>query len=258
MARMHAGALDGLHPNQVCWIVADRQDVRAYATELRRLGGKFRRVRVIRGGSLCASRNRALHETRARSAKACVQISDDVRGFTLLRYPMHRPLTLSEANAAARRRGAQTKGLKAGRSAKLLWRLMRRSRASLGAPYPTSNPGTALLSRSAIGTHHFCIGDFMVIDAQTPCRFDTRLRLKEDYDYTCTHIQHHGRVCRWNGLLLHAAHRSNYGGAVDVRTRALEKKTVAYLRRKWPHTFWPSPREKDTEVVLRWRHKPYK
>jgi len=45
------------------------------------------------------------------------------------------------------------------------------------------------------------------------CRFV----LKEDYDFTCQHIEYHGSAVRLNRLFVKALHRINPGGAVADR-----------------------------------------
>ena len=42
--------------------------------------------------------------------------------------------------------------------------------------------------------------------------------LKEDYDFTCQHIELHGAAVRLNRLFVKALHRVNPGGAVADRS----------------------------------------
>jgi len=77
------------------------------------------------------------------------------------------------------------------------------------------------------------------------------MTLKEDYDYTCSHLKTYGTVCRFNRLILHADHYCNAGGAVAVRNVTTEKRNIKILRDKWPGVFWNS-RRGATEVLLRW------
>ena len=79
---------------------------------------------------------------------------------------------------------------------------------------------------------HFIVGDFIVVQPDSPVRFDTRMTLKEDYDFTAQHLQTHGKVCRVNRLLIHAEHRTNEGGAVTVRNVKTELANIKHLRTK--------------------------
>ena len=101
----------------------------------------------------------------------------------------------------------------------------------------------------------FIVGDFMVIRHGSAPRFDERMRLKEDYDFTAQHLDAYGSVCRMNRLYVRARHYTNAGGAVDVRTAPLEQTTIAYLRDKWARRGYPSLFRTHTtranEVVMR-------
>lgn len=99
----------------------------------------------------------------------------------------------------------------------------------------------------------FILGDFFVAD-KSPCRFDNEMTLKEDYDYTCSHIETHGSVLRCNRLMIHAKHRSNPGGAVASRDvgGAKERKNIAILQRKWPGVFKLNCLRKGWEVRMTW------
>eukprot|EP00971_Amphidinium_carterae_P141428 2802330-Amphidinium_carterae.1 len=62
----------------------------------------------------------------------------------------------------------------------------------LGGVFPLGNHGMAF-KKEAITTNNFILGDFFVADC-SPCRFDTLMTLKEDYDFTCTHLEKYGSV----------------------------------------------------------------
>merc|ERR1719321_18655 len=99
-------------------------------------------------------------------------------------------------------------------------------------------------------TQHFVLGDFFVAD-KSPCRFDESMTLKEDYDFTCSHISKHGSVLRCNRMVLTVKHYANQGGAVDNRDSAgkKERENIAILQRKWPGI-----RERDGDVHVRRLH----
>jgi len=99
---------------------------------------------------------------------------------------------------------------------------------------------------------HFILGDFMVVDS-SPVRFDTKMTLKEDYDFSCAHIRAHGSVMRCQRMTLNVKHYSNAGGAVAVRDQSgkQEKANLDILFAKWPRAFSLNPMRKN-EVRLRW------
>merc|ERR1711974_214003 len=90
-----------------------------------------------------------------------------------------------------------------------------KEKPKLGGVYPLGNSGMSL-SQDEVSTKHFIVGDFFVHD-NSPCRFDTRMTLKEDYDFTCTHLARHGSVLRCNRIFIRAVHETNTGGAVSLR-----------------------------------------
>jgi len=98
----------------------------------------------------------------------------------------------------------------------------------LGGGQPTNNP---FFARG--GTRLFILGSAICVKPN-PLRFDTNLRLKEDYDYTCQHIQRYGGALRIESLIFDFAHYTNKGGAVDDRSEKLEEKMIEYLLEKWP------------------------
>merc|ERR550537_945400 len=107
----------------------------------------------------------------------------------------------------------------------------------LGGVYCTGN-AAMVMGADEYSTEHFILGDFFVADS-SPCRFDNSMTLKEDYDFTCSHIDTHGSVLRCNRMLLHVKHATNAGGAVAVRDGkgAKERYNIAILMKKWPGAF---------------------
>merc|ERR1712048_42651 len=103
------------------------------------------------------------------------------------------------------------------------------------------------------GRQHFIIGDFFVAD-NSKVRFDTNMKLKEDYDYSCAHIDAHGSVMRCQRMTLSVKHYSNTGGAVTNRDNKgiEERRNIAILKKKWPNCFRDNPKRKN-EVIMRWR-----
>merc|ERR1712083_1235091 len=97
-------------------------------------------------------------------------------------------------------------------------------------------------------------GDFFVVDS-SPCRFDNTMTLKEDYDFTCSHIHRHKSILRCNRMIVHARHSTNVGGAVATRDQSgtKERQNIAILQKKWPGVFKTNKKRKD-EVLMNWSH----
>ena len=104
-----------------------------------------------------------------------------------------------------------------------------------------------------VSTNLFVIGDFMVIDPQSKPRFDEKMSLKEDYDFTAAHLVEYGVVARSNRVFCLAKHYVNAGGAVADRTGAREQYNIAVLRHKWPGVFHQHATRGKNEVSMRWR-----
>merc|ERR1712060_760210 len=102
---------------------------------------------------------------------------------------------------------------------------------------------------------HFILGDFFVVD-KSPCRFDTTMTLKEDYDFTCSHLKKHGSVLRCQRMCVHAKHIKNKGGVVATRDGSgkKERMNIAILQKKWPGVFKLNTKRKD-EVLMRWNNR---
>lgn len=179
--------------------------------------------RVIESGGLIESRNAALDDAFA-DGIYCVQLSDDVKRLEWNDYlDLYKP------------QGKIT-------IAKAVWRLYEsalRNKASLIGIPPTPN---GFFAKTSAETYNgFAIGDAFLCKP-TELRFDTNLRLKEDYDFSLQHIAHGDGITRVNTILWSFQHYSNKGGAVSYRTDSLEQETVMYLLRKWSGALRLNPR----------------
>lgn len=176
---------------------------------------------------LCNARNAALTDAFA-AGLPCVQVSDDLTKLErLVGEKGTEPLVFREA-------------VEAMQSALAL------SDARLAGVAPTSN---AFYASHKIKRRHFIVGDLVMVE---PCDlfFDASLPLKEDYDYTCQHLEKYGAVARIDWILAHFRHRDNAGGAVAVRTPELEQEAIATLMQKWPGWIKLNPKRAN-EVLLR-------
>ena len=240
----------GLAADRILWVVG-----RGEAEEYERAGAKGR---VLEGGGLCNSRNRALDEARA-AGVACVQLSDDLKKCEVIRAGAslahfhdeelwEKPENLKKANAAG---GDKLQATPVAACA-LLLALLRATGRRLAGCYPNANPGLAA-GVPPVGAHHFIVGDCLVVDVQrTQLRFDERITLKEDYDYTAQHMHEHGAVCRSNRVLCLWEHYSNPGGAVDARCDEREQHSIALLKHKWPGAFRQHGTRGPNEVQFAW------
>jgi hypothetical protein len=188
---------------------------------------------VIEAGPLCVARNVALEEA-TRQGLPCVQLSDDLR-------------RVGWANGT---KAADVEPITLGQAVQRMLDAMAETGAMLAGGAPTANP---YFSRPGVHRSAFIVGDLIVVRTPTcGLRFDEKLRLKEDYDYTLQHLATFGRVARVGQLLPVFAHRTNKGGAVAVRTPELEDETIDYLMAKWPGQLRPNSR-RPHEILLRWR-----
>jgi len=219
---------------------------------------------AVVGGRLTPSRNKALNDA-ARLGKACVQISDDIIRWSYYRGALQSirkacggdsSRMLQRANALAK--SADMLIVSPVAAARFLLAKMRAAEGGpkLGGVYPTGNAAMGLLTGTQVSTDGFILGDFFVADA-SPCRFDESITLKEDYDFTCSHLERHGSVLRANRLILQAAHESNPGGAVAERDGKgmKERRNIKILMRKWPGVFKLHGTRGDTQVTMRWSRR---
>mmetsp|Transcript_113611 Transcript_113611/g.331966 ORF Transcript_113611/g.331966 Transcript_113611/m.331966 type:complete len:559 (+) Transcript_113611:45-1721(+) len=208
------------------------------------------------GGKLVPARNMALDDAR-KAKKPCVQVSDDISRWDYFVGDLGRAVDLDAANEAAR--SADRLRISPVAAARFLLAKLRAARAGGDGPklagvYPLGNTGMAF-SKDAITMDNFILGDYFVAEPTSTCRFDPCLTLKEDYDYTCAHLDQHGSVLRCNRLFVAAAHQTNEGGAVSDRDSKgnKERENIAILQQKWPGVFRINGVRGDTEVVMNWK-----
>jgi len=124
----------------------------------------------------------------------------------------------------------------------------------LGGVYMLGSCSRTFAGKSQVARSHFILGDFFVVDHGSKCTFDANMKLKEDYDFTCSHLKENGSVVRCNRMTLAVKHYSNSGGAVATRDKkgVEERRNIAILQRKWPRVFSSNPKRKN-EVIMRWK-----
>jgi len=211
--------------------------------EYRKLG-----LQVVKAGKLIPSRNKALEEAFA-VGKACVQTSDDIGSWHLV-CDSTRYHTDDGANAAFKRSDKLLVSPVAAARYMLAKMRARGNQCKLGGVYPLSNGGRAMRAE-AVHQQHFILGDFFASEV-SDIRFDERLTLKEDYDYTASHLQKYGEVLRCNRLIITAKHETNAGGACDARDAegTKERYNIAILKEKWGTAIADHP-TRANQIVLR-------
>lgn len=211
------------------------------------------------GGKLVPARNMVLDDAKAKR-RVAVEISDDISKWVYFdcdKQNYSGQTDFSKANKDIL--GIPKHSVSPLAAAQFILAKMRADpgKPKLGGVFPTANAAMTL-GQSEFGKHHFILGDFFVAEPSSRCRFDLTMTLKEDYDYTCSHLKEHGSVMRCNRLFLTVKHATNAGGAVDARDSKgeKEKKNIAILQRKWPGVFKINKNRKgiaDSEVTMRWK-----
>lgn len=183
---------------------------------------------VIESGALCESRNLAL-EIAFKENRPCVQLSDDLTKLQQVDDELNLwDITLDEAITA-----------------------MAKITQSMGVRLAGVAPVTNTFYYSPdkpVKTQHFIVGDMIYVEPSAP-RFDTELRLKEDYDFTAQHIANYGGVARCDFIFASFKHRTNAGGVVTYRTPEIEQESIARLQEKWGKAIRLNPR-RDNEVLF--------
>jgi len=211
------------------------------------------------GGKLTPARNMALNDAK-KQKKVCVQISDDISRWTYYdcdKQDFRGETDFTKANKALL--GTKKHIISPLAAAQFILAKMRSDdgKPHLGGVFPTGN-ATLTLGTEEFGRHNFILGDFFVAEYSSPCRFDETMSLKEDYDFTCSHLKEHGCVLRCNRMIITVKHSTNAGGAVAARDAQGEKEkmNIAILERKWPCVFRVNFRRKavaGTEITMNWK-----
>jgi hypothetical protein len=206
--------------------------------------------RVVDSGNLPVSRNVALDDAW-RIGCTCVQVSDDLRRFSLATSRMV-PLTALSAAMLVSASLDACQGV------------------YLGGGTSTSNPYMAiglrtgnklpLHPRPIVQFDTLVLGDFSVVK---PCGlyFDENTPVKEDYEYTLRHLLVYGKVLRLNYLLQDFRHRTNPGGANLERwgPEKTERRSYDYLLNRWGKVLSTvikrGPTSSDLEIRINWRNK---
>ena len=180
---------------------------------------------VYETGKLIPSRNFALDHAFERQ-KMCIQLSDDIKEVKT--NPNSESVNLADVVEEIAHKFKQTTGV-----------------YLLGIP-PTDNP---FFAKSIISKNTFCIGD-LFFSKPNPLRFDEKLTLKEDYDYTLQHCKEYGIVLRYQKYLFSFVHYKNQGGVVSYRNDEEEQNNIRLLKLKWGKAIKDNPKRKN-EILLK-------
>merc|ERR1711971_21200 len=210
-------------------------------------------LKAVVGGKLTPARNLALKDARAQG-KVCVECSDDISSWEYRHGDQAHDRTMDALNDA--HDNAKHFVVSPVAAARFMIAKMRGApdevKPRLGGVYCLSSCSRTFAS-DPVARHHFVIGDYFV-DDNSGIWFDTNLTLKEDYDFTCSHIHQCGSIMRFNRMTISAKHYSNEGGACSNRdgNGVEERKNIAILMKKWPNAICHHTTRKN-EVNLRWK-----
>lgn len=210
-------------------------------------------LKVVVGGKLTAARTKALTDAR-KLGKVCVQASDDITAWEYRDGAVAKVRTddaVNAAHAAAKR--FIISPVAAARFIVAKMRGCEGAKPKLGGVYMLGSCSRTFAG-AAFSRQHFILGDFFAVEPDSTVKFDTEMKLKEDYDFACAHIAKYGSVMRCNRMTLSVKHYSNSGGAVSTRDKKgeEERRNIAILHRKWPGCFRSNPKRKN-EVIMKWK-----
>jgi hypothetical protein len=97
---------------------------------------------------------------------------------------------------------------------------------SLAADYKFYREYTPFSSQGVVGANIIGI-------IKNPIRFDERLKVKEDYDYSMQHIFKYKGILRFMKYGIDVVHLTNEGGCVAYRTKETEMEAYNILLNKW-------------------------
>ena len=94
----------------------------------------------------------------------------------------------------------------------------------------------------------------MIFVKPNELKFDEKLTLKEDYDYTLQHIERYGICMRYQKYLFSFSHYSNEGGAVEYRNDTEEQYNIVYLMKKWGKSVKLNKKRKN-EILIKYKNE---
>lgn len=165
-----------------------------------------------------------------------LMVDDDVEGLFEMRGPGRKGLvkmTGDEVDALIR------KGFE----------MCEKNNTKFWGVYPTYNH--YFMSRTIV-PHGFIVGMFMGIIVSDQ-RFDTNVKFKDDYAFTCQHILKYKKVVRFNYVCVKAQYLTNTGGSANFRTTEAIEQDVEYLIQKYPNFIQRNNKREGNEILLKFR-----
>jgi len=199
--------------------------------------------RVLSANGLCEARNLALMDANLFN-EICFQISDDLMRIAIVKNP-EKKITGKKYSDIKNR---IDKTCSFSKAAKEMISQLKDSKFKLCGASTTYN-FMNLFGMKMVQNNQFIIGDFFAVKP-SKIRFDTKLKLKEDYDFTIQHWKAFGGVLRLNYIMPLFKHYDNQGGAVDVRSDNLEQEQIKYLMKKHKQLIKTNPKRKN-EILLK-------
>jgi len=95
------------------------------------------------------------------------------------------------------------------------------------------------------------VGNLMGIVLGDGQRFDERLRVKEDYDFSLQSLYRYRRIIRSNKHVWRVQHHDTDGGCKDYRTYRTEMEAISTLRRKWGRRIVGEHFRKEYEIRVK-------
>lgn len=97
---------------------------------------------------------------------------------------------------------------------------------------------------------NICVASCIGI-VESGMRFDERLNLKEDYDFSLQVLLKYRKVLRSNKYTWFVRHQFTPGGCSAYRSMQAEQVAIDYLRKKWGKRVVQINRKKSFEIVVR-------
>lgn len=114
---------------------------------------------------------------------------------------------------------------------------------------PTSNLQNFKID-SVFSTQTFIISNWLIIKPSTP-RFDKRLLIKADYDFSLQHIKQYGGLVRFNDIIPDFDHFKQKGGCVSEQRVRMEQGDIILLKKMWGTDVIKDSKRKDNHITIR-------
>lgn len=114
---------------------------------------------------------------------------------------------------------------------------------------PTSNLQNFKID-SVYSYQTFIISNWLIIKPSAP-RFDKRLLIKADYDFSLQHIKQYGGLIRFNDIIPDFDHFKQKGGCVSEQRVRMEQGDIILLKKMWGTDVIKDSKRKDNHITIR-------